>query len=68
MDRSDTIKLPLWKDQIGMISVGDRLHIENALLKRFRRELQVRVDRLAKLQVIECRQHKKEPIARYDGI
>jgi len=68
MDRSGTIKLPLWKDQIGMISVGDLLHIENARLKRFRGELQVRVDRLAKLQVIECRQQKKEPIARHSRI
>lgn len=40
--------VPLWKDQIGMIWVGDLLHIENARLKRFREELQVRVDRLAK--------------------
>jgi hypothetical protein len=68
MDRSGTITLPLWKDQIGMISVGDLLHIENARLKRFRGELQVRVDRLAKLQVIESRQHKKELNARHSGI
>jgi replication factor A1 len=68
MDRSGTIKLPLWKDQIGMISVGDLLHIENARLKRFRGELQVSVDKLAKLHVIECRQHKKEPNARHGGI
>jgi hypothetical protein len=68
MDRSGTITLPLWKDQIGMISVGDLLHIENARLKRFRGELQVRVDKLAKLQVIESRQHKKELNARHSGI
>jgi ssDNA-binding replication factor A large subunit len=53
MDRSGTITLSLWKDQIGMVSIGDRLHIENARLRRFRGELQVRVDRLAKLRVIE---------------
>ncbi len=33
MDRSGTIKLPLWNDQIGMVSVGDTLHIENAATK-----------------------------------
>ena len=59
-DRSGAIKLPLWKDQISMISVGDRIHIENARLKRFRGEFQVRVDRLARLSVIENRQNKKQ--------
>jgi hypothetical protein len=61
MDRSGKIKLPLWKDQTGMISVGDLLHIENARLKRFRGELQVKVDRLTKLEVIENQQNKKQP-------
>jgi replication factor A1 len=51
-DGSGTIKLPLWNDQIDMISVGDRVHIENARLKRFRGELQVRVGKFTKLQVI----------------
>ena len=66
-DQTGTIKLPLWKDQTKTISVGDLLHIENARLKRFRGELQIRVDRLARLQVIENRQHKKEPIPRHGG-
>jgi hypothetical protein len=44
-----------------MISVGDLLHIENARLKRFRGELQVKVDRLTKLEVIENQQNKKQP-------
>jgi replication factor A1 len=58
-DRSGTIKLPLWKDQVGMISVGDLLRIENARLKRFRGELQVKLDRLAKLRVVE-NEHNKQ--------
>jgi replication factor A1 len=58
-DRSGTIKLPLWKDQVGMISVGDQLRIENARLKRFRGELQVKLDRLAKLRVVENQQNKQ---------
>jgi ssDNA-binding replication factor A large subunit len=60
-DRSGAITLPLWKDQISRISVGDRIHIENARLKRFRGELQVRVDRLAKLRVVQNQQNKKQP-------
>jgi replication factor A1 len=59
-DRSGAIKLPLWKEQTSMISVGDLLHIENARLKRFRGELQVRVDKLARLWVIENQQNKKQ--------
>jgi hypothetical protein len=61
MDRSGTITLPLWKEQTSTILVGDLLHIENARLKRFRGELQVRVDRLAKLRVVENSQNKKQP-------
>jgi len=60
MDSSGSIKLPLWKDQIGMISVGDRIHLENARVKRFRGEFQVRVDRLARLSVIESQQNRKQ--------
>jgi hypothetical protein len=67
MDRSGTITLPLWKEQTSMISVGDLLHIENARLQRFRGELQVRVDRLAKLRVVESQQNKKQPTHSLNG-
>jgi replication factor A1 len=60
MDHSGTIKLPLWKDQIRMISVGDLLRIENARVKRFRGELQVRVDKSARFWVIENQQNVKQ--------
>jgi replication factor A1 len=66
-DRSGTIKLPLWKDQVDMISVGDRLRIENARLKRFRGELQVKLDRLAKLRIIENEQRKQQATSRPNG-
>jgi replication factor A1 len=66
-DRSGTIKLPLWKDQVGMISVGDRLRIENARLKRFRGELQVKLDRLARLRIIENEQKKQQSTRRPNG-
>jgi replication factor A1 len=59
MDASGTIRLPLWKDQISMISVGDRIHVENARLKRFRGEFQVRVDKLARLSVIGNHENEK---------
>jgi replication factor A1 len=59
-DRSGTIKLPLWKDQVDMISVGDLLRIENARLNRFRGELQVKLDRLAKLRVVDDEQNKQQ--------
>jgi len=63
-DRSGMIKLPLWRDQVGMISVGDRLRIENARLKRFRGELQIKLDRLAKLRVVENEQNKQQSTRR----
>jgi len=66
-DRSGTIKLPLWMDQVGMISVGDRLRIENARLKRFRGELQVKLDKLAKLRIIENEQNKQQSTRRLNG-
>jgi len=66
-DRSGTIKLPLWKDQVGMVSVGDRLRIENARLKRFRGELQVKLDRLAKLHVVKNEQNKQQSSRRPNG-
>ncbi len=55
-DRSGKIGLTLWNDQIGLISVGDLLHIENAQLKKFRGKLQVRVGKYTKLRVIENEQ------------
>ena len=66
-DRSGTIKLPLWSDQVDMISVGDVLRIENARLKRFRGELQVKLDRLAKLRIIENEQNKQQSNRRPNG-
>ena len=59
-DRSGTIKLPLWKDQISRISVGDSIHVENARLERFRGELQVKVDRFTRLSVTENQRNKKQ--------
>ena len=49
-----------------MISVGDVLRIENARLKRFRGELQVKLDRLAKFRVIENEQ-KQQATSRPNG-
>jgi replication factor A1 len=66
-DRSGTIKLPLWKDQVGMVLVGDWLRIENARVKRFRGELQIKLDRLAKLQVVENEQNTQRLTRRPNG-
>lgn len=52
-DGSGNIRLPLWNDQIDTVSVGDFLHIENAQLKRFRGELQVKIGKFTDLQVIK---------------
>jgi len=52
-DGSGNIRLPLWNDQIDTVSVGDSLHIENAQLKRFRGELQVKIGKFTDVQVIK---------------
>jgi len=52
-DRSGTIKLPLWNDQIEMVSIGDILCIENAQLKKFRGELNLRVGKSTVLRIVK---------------
>ena len=52
-DNTGSIKLPLWNTQTDLISVGDRVQIENGGVKRFRGELQVIVGKKGKLNVIE---------------
>jgi len=52
-DPSGTIKLPLWNDQIEMVSIGDILRIENAQLRIFRGELNLRVGKSTMLQIVE---------------
>lgn len=52
-DRSGTIKLPLWNDQIEMVSIGDILRIENAQLKKFHGELNLRVGKFTMLRIVE---------------
>ena len=52
-DSTGSIKLPLWNAQIGMVSVGDTVQIENGRVRAFRGELQVSVGKRGKLNVIE---------------
>ena len=44
-DESGEIKLCLWNEQIGSISVGDTVEIENANVSTFRGERQLRIGR-----------------------
>jgi len=62
-DRSGTIKLPLWNEQIEMVSIGDILRIENAQLKIFRGELNLRVGKSTMLRIVE-----KEEKSRVRGL
>ncbi len=52
-DRSGAIKLPLWNKQTSEISVGDLLHIENAQLKKFRGEFQIRIGKSSTMRIVE---------------
>ena len=50
-DATGTIKLCLWNDQIGCVSVGDNIHISNARAFSFRGEKQLRVGSKGALRV-----------------
>jgi replication factor A1 len=51
-DNTGVIKLPLWNDQIKMLSIGDMVQIENGRIRTYRGELQVSVSKKSKLMVI----------------
>ena len=52
-DETGTIQLPLWNKQIGEISVGDLIQVENANVIVFRGLRQLKVGRSGKLNVIK---------------
>ena len=54
-DETGIIQLPLWNKQIGAISVGDLIQVENARVATFRGERQLRVSRGGQLSVVEKR-------------
>jgi len=54
-DETGIIQLPLWNKQIGTVSVGDTIRVENARVVAFRGERQLRVGRGGQLSVIEKR-------------
>jgi len=48
-DDTGLIKLPLWNDQINMLSIGDTVQIENGRVRKYRGELQVSIGKKSKL-------------------
>jgi replication factor A1 len=52
-DETGSIRLPLWNEQIEMVSVGDLVHVENAHVVTFRGERQLRISRGGELNVIK---------------
>jgi replication factor A1 len=52
-DETGSIKMPLWNNQINMVSIGDTIEIKNGRIKTFRGELQVSVGKAGKLKVIK---------------
>ena len=52
-DETGTIKLSLWNNQIDAVSVGDRIQIDNAHVASFRGELQLRISRQGKMNLIK---------------
>jgi len=52
-DETGTIQLPLWNKQIGGISVGDLIQVENANVIVFRGVRQLKVSRSGKVGVVK---------------
>jgi len=50
-DESGKIKLCLWNEQIGTVSVGDTVEIENASVSTFKGERQLRIGRKGVLRI-----------------
>jgi replication factor A1 len=54
-DATGTIKLCLWNEQIGSVSVGDTVQIENARASMFRGERQLTVGKNGTLNNVEVK-------------
>jgi hypothetical protein len=52
-DKTGTIQIPLWNQQINSVSVGDTIQVENAHITTFRGEPQLRVSKGGQLSVIK---------------
>lgn len=52
-DETGTIKLCLWNEQIGSISIGDTVQIENVNVSMFRGERQLRIGKKGTLSIAE---------------
>ena len=52
-DETGSIKMPLWNNQINMVSIGDTIQIDKGRVKTFKGELQVSVGKTGKLKVIK---------------
>ncbi len=52
-DETGTIKLCLWNEQIGSISLGDTVQIDNVNVSMFRGERQLRIGKKGTLSIME---------------
>jgi replication factor A1 len=55
-DETGSIKMPLWNNQINMVSIGDTIQIDKGRVKNFKGELQVSVGKAGNLKVIKHKQ------------
>jgi hypothetical protein len=59
-DKTSTIKLPLWNEQINWVSINDTVQIENANVIVFRGEKQLRIGRRGTLKIVETPPHTQQ--------
>jgi len=63
-DETGTIKLCLWNEQIGSVSIGDTVQIENASTSTFRGERQLRIGKKGVLRSMRICSSKLEEVQR----
>ena len=52
-DGTGSMRMPLWNGEIGRVSIGDTVQINDGQVRTFRGELQVSLGKKGRLQVIE---------------
>jgi hypothetical protein len=56
-DETGTVKLTLWKDRIGSLSINDIVEIDNASVTAYKGETHLRIRRHSKLRVVHTCNH-----------
>lgn len=54
-DETGEVKLTLWNEDIDLVHIGDKIHIEKGFVNEFRGELQLTKGKFGKMEIIESK-------------